>query len=443
MRSTTWVLIGCCLAVAMSDLQAGSTPLFSDNNGNLMEDGQLVFEWDYANRLRRVSRKADGLTLAEYSYDARNRRVRKVVVSAGPAGETTDFGYDGWHAIEERNDGDLTEQQFVYGGRIDEVLAMNRDHDADGDTTGPADARSLFHHDAQGSIFALTDDGAQVTEGYQYDAYGAPTVWGVGLNGTVDFGLDDDVVVNGPGLTGNPYLFQARRLDSEGGTPGVSAGLYYYRNRHLHSTLGRFLQRDPLWDPANFENLYAFVSNNPQARSDPLGTLTTEEISAAHSVVVAQQQVWLGIEGSTSSGHPLHATAQMMFHDLEEIRKDLETMSADDTNAIMLAAMVFAGKGLRFGFGLGFQGNSDAVQDWILDGMQDDTSDAAEFCPWTQYRVYISLEGGETITGYPPASGSWDEDRVHWSETDADHDRVIAGPDSDVRPRPQTPLVEE
>jgi len=39
-------------------------------------------------------------------------------------------------------------------------------------------------------------------------------------------------------LTGNPYLFQGRRLDEE-------SGLYYFRNRQYDPVHGRFLSRDP------------------------------------------------------------------------------------------------------------------------------------------------------------------------------------------------------
>ena len=59
----------------------------TDNAGNIVSDGIRTFEYDQSNRLIRV--EIGGATVAEYAYDAYNRRVKKVV-----DGETTYFHYD-------------------------------------------------------------------------------------------------------------------------------------------------------------------------------------------------------------------------------------------------------------------------------------------------------------------------------------------------------------
>ena len=61
----------------------------------------------------------------------------------------------------------------------------------------------------------------------------------------------------------NEVLFQGRRLDTE-------TGLYYYRRRMYHPTLGRFLQRDPI-GYVDGMNLYQFVGGRPAAMLDPFG----------------------------------------------------------------------------------------------------------------------------------------------------------------------------
>src|SRR5262249_11674693 len=64
--------------------------LVYDNNGNLtLSTGEgLAYQWDYQNRLRQVCRLTGSATdcsmqgatvIATYSYDAMNRRTRKVV----------------------------------------------------------------------------------------------------------------------------------------------------------------------------------------------------------------------------------------------------------------------------------------------------------------------------------------------------------------------------
>ncbi|MGH2651961.1 MAG: hypothetical protein ACRDHK_12220, partial [Actinomycetota bacterium] len=52
-------------------------PILSDDNGNEIDDGVLLHEYDARNRLVRVTRKSDGLLIAEYDYDAFGRRLRK------------------------------------------------------------------------------------------------------------------------------------------------------------------------------------------------------------------------------------------------------------------------------------------------------------------------------------------------------------------------------
>jgi RHS repeat-associated protein len=65
------------------------------------------------------------------------------------------------------------------------------------------------------------------------------------------------------GSTGNPYLFQGRRLDSE-------TGLYYFRNRNYSPELGRFMQRDPA-GYGDGMNLSLFAGDSPTTFSDPFG----------------------------------------------------------------------------------------------------------------------------------------------------------------------------
>ncbi|MEX1027155.1 MAG: RHS repeat-associated core domain-containing protein, partial [Candidatus Paceibacterota bacterium] len=108
---------------------------------------------------------------------------------------------------------------------------------------------------------------AVVREGYQYDAYGQPTVFEPGTNGVVDFGGDDFVVGNGRTQLENPYLFTGRRLDDE-------TGSYYYRTRYFDTDIGRFISRDTIgvWgDLSNLGNGYAYGANHPAGTVDPMG----------------------------------------------------------------------------------------------------------------------------------------------------------------------------
>ncbi len=246
----------------------GGTTILSDDNGNESDDGTHRFNWDYQNRLRTVTRKSDGALVATYSYDALDRRVRKVVTNVGALNGTTDFYLDGWREIEERAAADRLTQQYVYGVYLDEPLVLDRNLNGDDSAIGAGDQRLFYHENALHSVFALSDVTGKIVEGYQYDAYGRQTVFAPGSNGVVDFGADDVIAVGGASTLGNPFLFTARRLDPE-------SNLVDYRARYLNPIAGRFNQRDPLglWglDNLNALNLYAYVRDNPTTYVDPTG----------------------------------------------------------------------------------------------------------------------------------------------------------------------------
>ncbi|HAC66219.1 MAG TPA: hypothetical protein DCF68_22465 [Cyanothece sp. UBA12306] len=234
-----------------------------DDNGNQTDDGTFNFQWDYKNRLRKVTRQSDDAEIAAYSYDAKNRRTRKEVTNSGALDGTTDFYYDNWQVLEERDGSDAVKQQYVYGVGIDEPLVMDRNLDGGSGATDPGDQRLFYHQNSLDSVYALTDDAAQIVEGYQYDAYGRQTVYEPGANGSVDFGGDDVITASGSSAVDNPYLFTGRRLDAE-------SGLYYYRNRYLNTELGRFISRDPVGYMDGM-NLYEYVKGNPINSLDPYG----------------------------------------------------------------------------------------------------------------------------------------------------------------------------
>jgi len=242
-----------------------------DDNGNLTDDGTYEFAWDYQNRLRTVTRKSDGALIAVYAYDADDRRVRKVVTNSGDLDGTTDFYYDGWHVIEERDEADTLVQQYVHGMRgdvhFDEPLVLNRNENGDDNAIGAGDTRLFYYRNGLSSIFALVDISARIVEGYQYDAYGRQTVYEPGPNSTVNFGDDDIITPGGISALGNPYMFTGRRLDGE-------SGLYYYRNRYMTTEQGRFISRDPIgvWgDSRNLGNGYTYAANSPVNIDDPSG----------------------------------------------------------------------------------------------------------------------------------------------------------------------------
>jgi RHS repeat-associated protein len=218
--------------------------------------------------------------VAEYDYDATGRRVRKMVANSGALDGVTRFFYDGDRVIEERDGANRLAQQYVYGVYVDEVLQLSRNLDGDTSATGAADHQLYYHQNDQISIYALTDSGGAIVEGYLYDAYGGTTVYEPGLNGSVDFGSalsrsDDVITSGGSSAVGNPYLYTGRRLDAE-------TDLYYYRTRYMDTSLGRFISRDTIgiWgDMAVMGNGYVYAASNPLNNVDPYGQMILVHIA--------------------------------------------------------------------------------------------------------------------------------------------------------------------
>jgi len=248
-------------------INSNGSRLNYDDNGNLINDGTYTFEWDFRNRLHRITRASDGAPIAVYAYDPRNRRIRKIVTNSRHLNGITDFYYDGWQVIEEREQPDKLIQQYVYGVYIDEPLVLDRNLDGDDSTTESGDQRLFYHENTLYSVFAVTDTTGSIVKGYQYDAYGRPTVYPLGRNGRVDFEGADFPMLGGVSRVDNPYLFTGRRLD-------VEDSLYYYRNRYSNVMQGRFLSRDrhdPLPSTRSWDNYYEYVESRPTHFTDPTG----------------------------------------------------------------------------------------------------------------------------------------------------------------------------
>jgi len=237
------------------------------NNGNLKDDGTLIYSYDALNRPIRINRVSDGLIIATYVYDAMNRRVRKTVTNGGLTGNipdgTTDYVWSGWQCMEERNpfggsgSTDTPIRQYIWGTYIDECIQLAT-YTILGPQSLPAGTCYPLH-DLLYRATALTNASGAIVEAYDSDAYGNTIIFtGPGADGV--WFTDDDVQSN---YGVNEIIFCGYRYDPE-------TGLYYVRNRTYSTVLGRWLQRDPL-QYVNGANTYQFVMSNPVGNVDPTG----------------------------------------------------------------------------------------------------------------------------------------------------------------------------
>jgi RHS repeat-associated protein len=239
---------------------------------------------------------------ATYRFFADDRRASKAVTHRGELDTTLYFLYDGPEVIEERDGSEAVVQQYVYGPRHIDDLAMIRGRNG----------TSFVHTDANWNVIGLTTPAGLLAEEYNYTPYGRmlarrhtgfgdadgdgdvdaadQTAWNAtqGGGGVYNRNLDADydgdndfydesawlASYNAPGTSlivphrawspsGNPYGFTARRLDPE-------SMLMHYRWRAYNPTLKRFMQRDPL-EYVNGPNVYQYVVGNPLRYVDPHG----------------------------------------------------------------------------------------------------------------------------------------------------------------------------
>jgi RHS repeat-associated protein len=106
---------------------------------------------------------------------------------------------------------------------------------------------------------ALTDDGGDIVEAYDTDAYGNTLIFDAAGTGG-DWWADDAQQTDEPRCE---FIFTGRRYDAE-------TGLYFYRARYYGPQQGRFLQRDPLSYLMGM-HLYHYVKENPVTRCDAWG----------------------------------------------------------------------------------------------------------------------------------------------------------------------------
>ncbi len=183
------------------------------------------------------SQRRGGRTVADpgawetttYVYDPAGRRIAK----AFDGDVAVRYLYDGDHCIAEYDGNDVLLRKFVSGPGVDQPICMTEVQDAN--------AVYYYHFDGLGSVVALSDADGDTVQVYEYSVYG-------------------QAAASDPNHP-NPFLFTARRFDSE-------TGLYHYRARMYNPYIGRFLQTDSAQQGMN---LYRYCSNDPVNFVDPSG----------------------------------------------------------------------------------------------------------------------------------------------------------------------------
>jgi RHS repeat-associated protein len=217
----------------VSEVTAGTTTAYSfDANGNVIQKnvGNGTEVWDYAfDYHNRLTAAVSNLgTVAAYLIDYDVRRISKTVNNT-----VQRFGYDGDDVIADYTGQGVLTASYVNSLTIDSKLLRTDE------------ANHWYLYDAQGSVKELVSNSGAIENDYVENAWG------------------EDVPGAGQQTLTDRYQYTGREKDAE-------SGLFYYRNRCLMPSTGRFMQKDPMGMPES-PNRYIYLLNNPVNAVDPWG----------------------------------------------------------------------------------------------------------------------------------------------------------------------------
>jgi hypothetical protein len=156
-------------SITLNDDHGDATADAWDKNGNMILDGDFAYVYDAWNNLVAVKSQADAdVVYATYRFFADDRRASKAVTHRGELDTTLYFLYDGPEVIEERDGSEAVVQQYVYGPRHIDDLAMIRGRNG----------TSFVHTDANWNVVGLILDSrpTRPVEGAMRRGYAVPVL---------------------------------------------------------------------------------------------------------------------------------------------------------------------------------------------------------------------------------------------------------------------------
>jgi RHS repeat-associated protein len=224
-----------------------------DNNGNTQQSAAVTYTYDYENRIAGTS---SGIQI---TYDGDGNRVSKTV-----NGITTQYLVDtnnltGYaQVVEELNAVGALKTVYSFGHELISKI-------------DPVNGIAFYGFDGHGSVRYLTGQAGQITDTYDYDAFG--------------------ILIGRTGTTANNFLYCGEQFDPD-------LGFYYLRARYMNPNSGRFMSMDDYeGNNRNAESLhkYLYVQNEPIGNVDSSGRFATlSELMTASAMIIKNYSLRIG-----------------------------------------------------------------------------------------------------------------------------------------------------
>ena len=217
-----------------------------DLNGNLIKkteaDQTTTYTYNAQNRLIRVTiQSGQQVNVEEYLYDYAGNRIAKVT-ELGSTYYLVDTNGALSQVLAEYDENSSLTTLYTRG---DELISQERGGE-----------KNYYLYDGFDSVRMLTDSEGNVTDTYDFDAFGNLT--------------------DSTGDTENSYLYRGEQYDS-------FTGLYYLRARYMNPATGTFITMDEyagsVFEPVSLHK-YLYANSNPVMNSDPTGYYSVASLVA-------------------------------------------------------------------------------------------------------------------------------------------------------------------
>jgi len=204
--------------------------LIYDDNGNVVSGFGFNHSYNNFNQLVNSTDSVSGEIIAQYFYDSRGNRIKKVEFHSDGSNTTT--YYIGTNFVHVVNSSGVFNETYYNDGKD---LVARKDNEGN---------VFYYHPDHLGSTSIITNDTGDVVEETSYLPFG-------------------DVIDGGD----SRYSYTGKEKDKD-------TSLMYYGARYYDPFLRHFVQPDPvisdIYNPQDL-NRYTYVRNNPYKYVDPSG----------------------------------------------------------------------------------------------------------------------------------------------------------------------------